>query len=341
MKYGASDGIRQKFTGYQKDDETGLDFAEARMYENRHGRFTAVDPLLASGKSTNPQSFNRYVYCRNNPLSYVDKDGLFPTEVHNDIIIAALPGLSKAEQSMIIYGSALVDTTFGTGSWVQLGGNGSNPFLDNPISAGIIFDFPRTLLPSEAYMHAMVPMGMTTEEAQAKTWEFITMNINSALDLQNKVDSTGNILSLEALVNFGRAAHPMMDSISPTHRFFQSYGIPTYEVFDGETGLTTKYDWWTFITEGRAHKSGESNPTFEEKTAAITLLQVNFLTSFGRNAFERAVIDQATRDRIYTLAATSGLLIPDDGRVAQGWKVGANLPRNDDELRLLHELAHQ
>ncbi|MBK8150806.1 MAG: RHS repeat protein [Acidobacteria bacterium] len=61
-KYGISDNLRQKFTTYQRDDETGLDFAEARMYENRHGRFTAVDPLLASGKSANPQTFNRFVY---------------------------------------------------------------------------------------------------------------------------------------------------------------------------------------------------------------------------------------------------------------------------------------
>jgi hypothetical protein len=30
-----ADDIRQKFTGYQKDRETNLDFAEARMYENR------------------------------------------------------------------------------------------------------------------------------------------------------------------------------------------------------------------------------------------------------------------------------------------------------------------
>ncbi|MBK7706086.1 MAG: hypothetical protein IPJ30_09965 [Acidobacteria bacterium] len=50
-KYGTADNLRQKFTTYQRDEETGLDFAEARMYENRHGRFTAVDPLLGSGKS--------------------------------------------------------------------------------------------------------------------------------------------------------------------------------------------------------------------------------------------------------------------------------------------------
>jgi len=70
------DKVRQRFTGYQKDIETGLDFAEARMYENRHGRFTAVDPLLASGKSANPQTFNRYTYVMNSPLVNTDPTGL-------------------------------------------------------------------------------------------------------------------------------------------------------------------------------------------------------------------------------------------------------------------------
>jgi RHS repeat-associated protein len=71
-----ADDIRQKFTGYQKDAETNFDFAEARMYENRYGRFTAVDPLIASGKSVNPQTFNRYIYVGNNPLAFVDPTGL-------------------------------------------------------------------------------------------------------------------------------------------------------------------------------------------------------------------------------------------------------------------------
>lgn len=74
----SNDKVRQKFTGYQKDTETGLDFAEVRMYENRFGRFTAVDPLLASGKSATPQSFNRYVYVVNNPIALSDPSGLDP-----------------------------------------------------------------------------------------------------------------------------------------------------------------------------------------------------------------------------------------------------------------------
>lgn len=77
LEYGsADDNVRQKFTGYQKDDETSLDFAEARMYENRFGRFTAVDPLLASGKSANPQTFNRYIYAGNRPVTLTDPKGL-------------------------------------------------------------------------------------------------------------------------------------------------------------------------------------------------------------------------------------------------------------------------
>jgi len=77
-----TDGIRQKFTGYQKDTETSLDFAEARMYDNRFGRFTAVDPLMASGKSVVPQTFNRYVYCRNAPFVLIDPSGLIPADYY-------------------------------------------------------------------------------------------------------------------------------------------------------------------------------------------------------------------------------------------------------------------
>jgi RHS repeat-associated protein len=76
LKYGQTDSVRQKFTGYQHDEETELDFAEARMYENRYGRFTAIDPLLASGKSADPQTFNRYVYVKNSPLIMTDPSGL-------------------------------------------------------------------------------------------------------------------------------------------------------------------------------------------------------------------------------------------------------------------------
>lgn len=85
LKYTFGDNVRQKFTGYQKDEETQLDFAEARMYQNLHARFTAVDPLLASGKNANPQTFNRYVYVMNNPLRFTDPTGLQAANYTGDV----------------------------------------------------------------------------------------------------------------------------------------------------------------------------------------------------------------------------------------------------------------
>jgi RHS repeat-associated protein len=79
-----TDNVRKRFTGYEKDAETGLHFAEARYYNNAHGRFTAVDPLLASGQSANPQTFNRYIYTTNNPLNFVDPSGLLPQNAGAD-----------------------------------------------------------------------------------------------------------------------------------------------------------------------------------------------------------------------------------------------------------------
>jgi RHS repeat-associated protein len=74
--YGGQDNIRQKFTGYERDAETDLDFAQARMYQSKLGRFTSTDPIfIQAGMLPDPQRFNLYVYVRNNPNKFVDTDG--------------------------------------------------------------------------------------------------------------------------------------------------------------------------------------------------------------------------------------------------------------------------
>lgn len=70
------DGINHyKFTGKERDAETGLDYFGARYYANSLGRFESVDPKASSGRSLDPQSWNRYAYARDNPLFYRDPDG--------------------------------------------------------------------------------------------------------------------------------------------------------------------------------------------------------------------------------------------------------------------------
>jgi RHS repeat-associated protein len=76
LGYATQDNVRQGYTGYQKDDESGLDFAQARYYNSAHGRFTSVDPLTASATIRNPQTFNRYSYVLNSPYKFTDPLGL-------------------------------------------------------------------------------------------------------------------------------------------------------------------------------------------------------------------------------------------------------------------------
>jgi RHS repeat-associated protein len=65
-----------KFTGYERDTETGLDYSLARYYNSRTGRFMSVDPM--AGSILDPQSLNRYAYVRNNPINLTDPIGLWP-----------------------------------------------------------------------------------------------------------------------------------------------------------------------------------------------------------------------------------------------------------------------
>ena len=61
-------------------DKAGLYNFGARYYDPSIGRFLSIDP--AGGKAENPQSWNRYAYCYNNPYRFVDRNGEWAKDVH-------------------------------------------------------------------------------------------------------------------------------------------------------------------------------------------------------------------------------------------------------------------
>jgi RHS repeat-associated protein len=71
----ALDRIGSRCTGKERDSETGLDYFEARYYASNMGRFMSVDPNMESVHRSNPQTWNRYAYVLNNPLSNIDPTG--------------------------------------------------------------------------------------------------------------------------------------------------------------------------------------------------------------------------------------------------------------------------
>jgi len=72
-------GISQQpfgFTGYQRDEQTGLHYAQQRYYDSEIGRFNRHDPFR--GDINIPLSLHRYLYANANPTIYVDPTGEFP-----------------------------------------------------------------------------------------------------------------------------------------------------------------------------------------------------------------------------------------------------------------------
>jgi RHS repeat-associated protein len=91
--YLMDDGVRQQFTQYERDNETDLDYAQARYYANVQGRFTSADSYsiffemergrgarerakILNSYASEPQNWNRYSYCINDPVNLIDPTGL-------------------------------------------------------------------------------------------------------------------------------------------------------------------------------------------------------------------------------------------------------------------------
>ncbi len=64
-----------KFTGKERDPESGLDDFEARYYGSSIARFTSPDDPFVGWQLNDPQSLNLYAYVQDNPINDVDPTG--------------------------------------------------------------------------------------------------------------------------------------------------------------------------------------------------------------------------------------------------------------------------
>jgi RHS repeat-associated protein len=149
-----TDPNRYKFTGKERDPESGLDDFDARFYSSPFGRFVTPDweakptdvPYANFG---NPQSLNLYSYVQNNPTTVGDPDG------HQEQALQALEWVADTPEgqavgnwgAQVLAGAATLLTAAAAGSG-QLGtaypmyyhgefqnSNGSSIFLSGNQSA--------------------------------------------------------------------------------------------------------------------------------------------------------------------------------------------------------------
>jgi RHS repeat-associated protein len=118
-----NDSNHYKFTGKERDSETGLDYFGARYYSNGLGRFITPDwgatPAPVSYADLgDPQSLNQYSYVRNIPTVKVDADGHGtcppvctlpdPTPADWELIDEAGAGATGISLSAVLTGAAIV-----------------------------------------------------------------------------------------------------------------------------------------------------------------------------------------------------------------------------------------
>jgi RHS repeat-associated protein len=184
-----------KFTGKERDSESGLDNFGARYDSSSTGRFMSPDPSNLSVDFWIPQSWNRYGYALNNPLGIVDSNGLWPWYIHDQIIDQAFPGLSKSQLQNLKQASANVD---------------------------------KDQSPEGAYKHGMSNgQAVNTTSAPEDTSEYIDNNEESAEQIQADWVASGHTgIAPAALTAFGNALHTVTDKTSPAHEGYQRwYGV--------------------------------------------------------------------------------------------------------------------
>jgi RHS repeat-associated protein len=175
----------KKFTGHERDP-SGLDYMHARYYNVGWGRFLSVDAAQTSAVPKVPQTWNRYVYARNNPILRIDPDGRADLRSTDDVqITESRAGLAVAafmnRQQAVEYSSTIVVASDREG--------------DRSYQVGAVLPPPSLKgVTAVATVHNHVPAGEYivpgTTPGTARTYSPINPNEPSAADKQ-AVDSTG------------------------------------------------------------------------------------------------------------------------------------------------------
>jgi len=138
--YGGSFATTSQYTGKEYDPESGLYHFPARQYAPVQGRWLTPDPAgLKAMDLSNPQSWNRYTYVMNNPITMVDPSGLYNCgDPHGEFVcqgstdlfpIGALAVLSAAVQQMLGSGGQAAQQVPGGESEAvaTIGGDNNDP----------------------------------------------------------------------------------------------------------------------------------------------------------------------------------------------------------------------
>ena len=179
------------FTGKPRDAATGLDDFGARYNSSTLGRWMTPDwsaqaEPVPYAKLDNPQSLNLYAYVLNNPVTSVDPEGHWPTDVHDEIIDLAFPGLSNHQRTVL---------------------KSASFWMDHCLACQT---------KANDYQHFMRAPGESPESAKLKAEKFIKTKETQARNDAGSIRDAKQIGDT-SLGNFGQGLHTVADGTSPAH----------------------------------------------------------------------------------------------------------------------------
>ncbi|MBP8600438.1 MAG: RHS repeat-associated core domain-containing protein [Candidatus Saccharicenans sp.] len=96
-----------KFSGKERDTESNLDYFGARCYGNYYYRWLSPDPVVNRDAAlSNPQLWNLYAFCHNNPVTYWDPDGMdvfYATEQLRSFFATLAARSQKVRDTLALY----------------------------------------------------------------------------------------------------------------------------------------------------------------------------------------------------------------------------------------------
>jgi RHS repeat-associated protein len=179
LQFVNSDSNHYKFTGKERDSETGLDYFGARYYGNSLGRWMSPDwatkpEAIPYSDLRDPQSLNLYGYVRNLPTTLVDKDG------HGDAMTGYYqcqhnPTCRAQTDKGTVKGAML--ETLAMGTWF----------------GGGLFVAPEAVTLGGTMMIRLAPLATVTGAALVKARDAVTNAVQGLKNLSTSLVTTSRI----------------------------------------------------------------------------------------------------------------------------------------------------
>jgi RHS repeat-associated protein len=188
--------VTHKFTGKERDSESGLDMFGARYYGSSLGRFMTPDwaakptavPYAYFG---DPQSLNLYSYVGNNPLKRADPDGHCPADNPNCGKVNVTVDQPTPEMKVNVAGPNGATSGPGVQTTIKITDNGKSvtntDVTEHPVQKDNI----------TGASHSVSPVTANTKDTgQIKDNVIAPMEHNSANTPEHKAELTSDSLSM-------------------------------------------------------------------------------------------------------------------------------------------------